>query len=280
LGAVLFFVHIFFESVQTIRHETKGCIIAVKRKMFPTYFHTWPLHSSSICSRIQFYAFFFFYSFLTHLPHIPFLLRFCGVLFLGFLSTLPVYSTFLLFCLVIPPPLLSTLPLKVFSYVLLANGRPSKTGDSAPKERVFSTAWNSAFVLKLLLEFSTNIIPTRPTGFLFGKIRLDVLKKNFWKPTLVYIKIYLYYTLKNSIFSYYLVEIAVNIWSLDRVTTVHLNSQALRIPEFWSFQISRQSAHEGGKVVSLVHRPHLPQEIFYTKYFIIFRSSRAKYFEV
>jgi hypothetical protein len=149
LCSLFFSLFIFFVSVQTICHEAKGCIIAVKRKMFLTYFHTWPLHSSSLCSRIQFNAFSIFYSFLTHLPHIPFLLQFCGVLFLGFLSTLPVYSTFLLFCLVIPPPLLSTLPLKVFSYVLLANARPNKTGDSAPKERVFSTAWNSAFVLKL-----------------------------------------------------------------------------------------------------------------------------------
>jgi hypothetical protein len=38
--------------------------------------------------------------------------------------------------------------------------------------------------------------------------------------------------------------------------------QALRIPGGWRSQISRQSAHEGGKVVSPMHRPPLPQEIF------------------
>jgi hypothetical protein len=38
--------------------------------------------------------------------------------------------------------------------------------------------------------------------------------------------------------------------------------QALRVPGGWGSQILRQSAHEGGKVVSLVHRPPLPQEIF------------------
>jgi len=38
--------------------------------------------------------------------------------------------------------------------------------------------------------------------------------------------------------------------------------EALRVQGFWGSQISRQLAHEGGKVVSLTHRPPLPQEIF------------------
>jgi len=34
--------------------------------------------------------------------------------------------------------------------------------------------------------------------------------------------------------------------------------QALRVPEASGSQISRQSAHKGGKVVSPTHRPPLP----------------------
>jgi hypothetical protein len=52
--------------------------------------------------------------------------------------------------------------------------------------------------------------------------------------------------------------------SLDAFTADHTSpGQALRVPGGWGSQISRQSAHEGGKVVSHKHRLLLPyQEIF------------------
>ena len=38
--------------------------------------------------------------------------------------------------------------------------------------------------------------------------------------------------------------------------------QALRIPENLGSQISRKTLYDVGKVVSPMHRPHLPNEIF------------------
>ena len=40
------------------------------------------------------------------------------------------------------------------------------------------------------------------------------------------------------------------------------SAQALKVPGGWGAHISRQSSHESGKVVSRMHRPPLPQEIF------------------
>jgi len=60
-----------------------------------------------------------------------------------------------------------------------------------------------------------------------------------------------------------------NLWTLKLVVKVKVKQshyrpgQTLRVPGSWGSQISRQSAHEGAKVVSPTHRPPLrPQEIF------------------
>jgi len=56
----------------------------------------------------------------------------------------------------------------------------------------------------------------------------------------------------------------IKVWNNTKVKKSHYRPwQALRIPGGLGSQISRQSAHVGGKVVSHTHRPPLtPQEIF------------------
>jgi hypothetical protein len=54
--------------------------------------------------------------------------------------------------------------------------------------------------------------------------------------------------------------------------------QVQRVPGGWSSQISKQSAHEGGKVVSPTHRPPLPPRKFYSyQYMVVFLFNSVIY---
>jgi hypothetical protein len=82
----------------------------------------------------------------------------------------------------------------------------------------------------------------------------------------IYVLQYIYIYLFIYLYIYMCVCVCVCVCRVKQ--SLYRPREALRDPGVWGLQISRQSAHESGKVVNTKHRPPLPSEIIPGTHFV------------